>query len=199
MVSKVSDALEEKAVTPKKVINFLKMPDPFYKTRNEHMTFVKTLEKADDILDLFGALNEYWDHFNYHLLKQLIMAPGIKKCINKKKCRQLQRAMTEYVQDMDKFRPRATIGDYCRIFVKEEEGVPEGFKSLVSKHEWPKVVTLQDVENFRQKVARKYQLHECLVFFKNIGFGSVMFTWWIPIEAIPSMMGPSLGEWMISH
>lgn len=197
MVSKVSDALEKENVPPKKVVNFLKMPDPYYKTRKEHMTFVKTLEETADILTLLGALNEYWDHFNYHLLEQLIMAPGIKKCIGKKKCCQLKRSMREYIQDMDEFRPRATIGDYCKEFVKEEEAVPEDFKKLVSKHVWPEVVTLQDVEDFRQKVAQDYQLQKCLVFFKNIRFGSVILTWWIPMEALPCTTCSPMGEWIV--
>ena len=181
MAADASEALEESNFTPKKVIYFLKMPDPFFKTRNEHMDFLDTLNVAGDVLDLFISLNSYWDHFNYHLLERLIMAPHIEKKIeDKEEWQRLQAAMKQYVQDMDVFRRKTTLGVYYKVFDKQKKEVPEGFQKLITKHDWSKANTLQDVEDFRQRVAVKYQFHVCLVFLKNIAFGSVVLTWWIP-------------------
>ena len=174
-------ALKKRNVSCRSSADIFTMPDPYLQTRNEHMTFLDTLNKAADVVDLFTTLNKYWDHFNYHLLERLIMAPRIEKYICNKECIKLQEAMREYVRDMDVFRRRATLGVYCRVFVKEKEEVPKDFIESVTKHEWSEENTLQDVEDFRQKVAKKYQLLMCLVFFKNILFGSVHVTWWIPI------------------
>jgi len=189
-----SDALEENKVTPKKVIYFLKMPDPYFTTRNEHMEFLDTLNVAGDVLDLFIALNSYWDHFNYHLLERLIMAPRIERMIEDKEMwHQLQAAMKQYVQDLDRFRRRTTLGVYYKVFDKQKKKVPEGFQELVTKHEWSEANTLQDVEEFRQRVAVKYQLHICLVFLKNIAFSSVVITWWIPKSLVAPSTQPEGG------
>ena len=189
-----SDALEQSKVTPKRVIFFLKMPDAYFKTRNEHMEFLNTLNVAGDVLDLFIALNSYWDHFNYHLLERLIMAPRIEKLIKDKEVwHQLQAAMKQYVQDLDGFRRRTTLGVYYKVFAKQQEKVPEGFQELVTKHEWSEANTLQDVEDFRQRVAVKYQLHICLVFFRNFVFSSVVITWWVPKSLVAPSTQPEGG------
>ena len=178
------NALKKKNVPPEDVIFLLSMPDAYLETRDEHLPFLDTLNKAANVVDLFTTLNKYWDHFNYHLLERLIMAPRIEKLIDENECVKLQKAMKKYIQDMDVFRRQATIGAYCKVFVKEKKEVPKDFKEVVTKHEWSEDNTLQDVEDFRQQVAKQYQLHVCLVFFKNILIGSVNITWWIPIMLI---------------
>lgn len=185
------EELEKRGVNPKKVIFLLKMPNAYLQKRNEHMKFLDTLKKAADIFELFDTLNEYWDHFNYHLLERLIKAPRIEKYIDLERCSQLQKDMDQYIQEMCEFRQKATIGAYCKVFVKKKEDVPKDFQELVrNKDKWSEMNTLQDVENFRQDVAEEYQLHTCLVFFKHILLGSVIITWWIPIVTPLPPMGP---------
>ena len=174
-------ALQKSNTTPKEVIVLLTMPSAYLETRDEHMEFLDTLKEAASILDLFIALNKYWDYFNYHLLEHLITVPGIDGHIEGEKCAQLQEEMEQYVEEMDKCRRQATLGVYCETFVEQRKEVPKSFKELVTKHDWSKMNTLQDVEDFRQEVAWEYQLHKCLVFFKNILFHSVEVIWWIPI------------------
>ena len=185
-------ALENRDVTPKQVIFFLTRPTADLETQDEHLKFVDTLKEAADILDLFIALNEYWNHFNYHLLECLITAPGIDNYVGKEKCVQLKEMMEQYTKDMGVFRQQATLGAYCKIFAKQKQEVPKNFKELVTEHKWTKMNTLQDVEDFRQEVARKYQLHQCLVFFRNILFCSVKVIWWIPIVTSVPSIGPQL-------
>ena len=193
-------ALERNNTSPKEVIVLLTMPSAYLEARDEHMEFLDTLKEAADILDLFIALNKYWDHFNYHLLEHLITAPGIKRYIDKEVCEQLQGNMEQYVEEMDEFRQRATLGIYCKVFVKQKKEVPKSFKELVTKHEWSEMNTLQDVEDFRQEVAQQYQLHICLVFFKNILFCSVEVIWWIPIvRPLPSIDPQPQGSCATKH
>ena len=187
-------ALKDNNTSPKEVIYLIKMPDPYYKTRDEHMEFLDTLVAAADILDLFTTLNKYWDHFNYHLLERLINAPRIEKYIDTRKCSQLQTTMKQYVQEMDIFRRQTTLGVYCKVFVKQKKEVLEGFRGKVTEHEWSEMNTLQDVEDFRQRVAQEHQLHICLVFFKSIVFGSVQIIWWIPIMAPSPSVGSQLRQ-----
>lgn len=186
MIAEASTALEKSGTTPERVIFFLSMPDAYFRIQKEHRKFLQTLNKAASIVQLFTALNEYWDHLNYHLLEQLIIAPGIENYIEKVKCLELKETMEQYVQDIDIFRRKTTIGVYCKVIANQKEEVPEGFKKMVTKHKkWSKDNTLQEVEDFRQIVAQEHKLHQCLVFFNNILFHSVEIIWWIPIEAQP--------------
>ena len=185
-------ALQKSNTTPKEVIVLFTMPSAYLETRDAHMEFLDTLNTAADILDLFIALNKYWDHFNYHLLEHLITATGIEVYIDREKCVHLQEAMEQYIKEMDVFRRQTTLGVYCKVFVKQKKEVPKNFRELVTKHDWSETNTLQDVEDFRQKVAQEYQLHKCLVFFKSILFCSVEIIWWIPIATFLSSVGPQL-------
>ena len=96
----------------------------------------------------------------------------------------LQTKMDQYVQDLKKFRIRTKLGVYYEVVNKRETNIPEGFKELVTKHEWTKENTLEDVEQFRFKMADQYQLSDVLLLFKSVVFASVFITWWIPAALV---------------
>ena len=184
----ILDELEKSETNPSKVVFFLTMPDAYHKTSKEHMMFLDTLNAATNMLDLFITLNKYWDHFNYHLLKKLITAPRIDTHMNTNECQRLQAAMKKYIEEMDAFRRQTHIDVCCKIFVNHEEKVLEGFTEVVTEHKLTEMKTLQDIEDYRQRLAQQYNLQECLVFMKNVRPGSVVITWWIPCEAADSGM-----------
>ena len=179
------DALDDSKASPKKVINILLLSDTEFSNRYEHGGFLDTLKAAADILDLFAVLNRYWDHFNYHLLEQLLTAPRIERLFaDKSLCQELQEYMKRYVEEMVDFRKRTAIDVYCKAVNQPIVPVPDGFKRLVNKIERTEMKTLQHVEEFRQKVAYEYKLHQCLVFLENIGLGSVVITLWVPQSVV---------------
>ena len=65
MVCDTKDALVKGNTTQRQVIFFLTMSSLSSKTKGEHMEFLDTFNAAPDILELFIALNRYWDHFNF--------------------------------------------------------------------------------------------------------------------------------------
>ena len=159
-------------------------------TRKEHQIFLNSLDKDGDIDSLFISLEKYWDLFNYHLLEKIIIAPDMENIIHDpeewEKWQKLQRKMVQYVEDLKKFRIRTKLGVYYEVVDKRETNIPAGFKELVTKYEWTKENTLEDVEQFRFKMADKYQLSHVLLLFKSVVFSSVFITWRIPAALVVS-------------
>ena len=179
MVTLTQDALYASNADPRKIVNFIRLPDPYFNyTPNE---LWDPLKKAADAIDVFYVLNMYWDHFNYHLLKRLIEAPGIERLFSsllKPLCNVLRDGMKCYVADVEYYRKHTSIEVYCQVVPQRRQEVPKGFKEL--KHDLSNVKTLQDIEVFRREKADEYKLSECLVFWKNITLGSIIITLWIP-------------------
>lgn len=178
LASDVQDALE--GVNPKKIIIFLSQSDSSLTTQFEHENFLKDL-KPEDVFDLFLRLARYWDHFNYHLLEKLVK--NIHRTgISKDKSAELKGAMEQYVKEMAEFRQDTAVDVYCDAVIPQEVEVPNDFQEIITKHEIDvgNLRTLQDVENFRKKIAYMFKLNDCLVFIKKYAKGSIILTWWIP-------------------
>ena len=185
MVVDTEGALEDSKTPPKKVIYMLLLPDAKFKNRYEHKGFLDTLNAAADILDLFAILNKYWDHFNYHLLEHFLAAPRIEKLfVNEDTCHKLKRCMKQYVEEMVNFRKRTALDVYYKAAEQPIVDVPDGFQKLVKTFESSEMKTLQHVEEFRQRVAYEYKLHQCLVFLESIELGSVVITLWVPQSVV---------------
>ena len=184
MVTDTQDALHESKVDPRRIVNILQLPDSkFTYTPRE---FFDSLKAAADVIDLFSTLAPYWNHLNYYLLEKFIMASGVERLFgdNLKAFRDLKDRMKRYVEEIEHFRRRTAIKVYCEAIPPppSSEKPPKGFKKLVKKSK-SNLKTLQDVELFRQEVAREYKLLDCLVFLKKLKIGSVIITLWIPICA----------------
>ena len=181
MVTDTQDALHESKADPRRIINILQLPDSkFTYTPRE---FFDSLTAAADVIGLFFKLGKYWDHFNYYLLEKFIMASGVETLFggNSRICYGLKDRMKQYVEEIKHFRRHTTIKVYCKAITQPDcKRLPKGFRKLVKKSK-SNLKTLQDVELFRQEVAREYKLFECLVFLKKLKIGSIIITLWIPI------------------
>ena len=147
----------------------------------EHKVFLEekhpTLRRSEDHWELFGLLNLYWNYLAYDLLDQLIEELTQKNDIFKA----VAGEMAEYKKDLQIFRQHTTLELFCQVQPEDrDEDPPPGFKKMVVKHNWPEIVTLEDVERFRQRYARKYNLSECAMMLHNIRTGSITVTWFIP-------------------
>ena len=183
LVIDTQDALEDSQAPPQKIVRLLLLPDPDFKNRDEHKDILDRLKKETKVDDLFCSLNDYWDHFNYHLLEKLLTPPGIKRLVADTKIFDgLNDRMMHFIKDMEDFRTHTPLDVYCKVGVGRRVPVPEGFRLLVTKHQSSEMRTLQDVENFRQKIAFEYQLSKCLVFVENIRYGCVEITLSVPVD-----------------
>ena len=129
---------------------------------------------------LFGKLNLYWNYLAYDLLYQLIKVLYDKHQAFEK----VHEEMTVYKSDMERFRSSTSLKLFCAVQPVLEDNPPPGFKEIVGEFEWPKDITLEAVERFRQRYARHYRLNECAMIVNSIVPGSFKVTWFVPFSII---------------
>ena len=173
------DALDASGANPRRIVSIIRKHDAQFSYVPRE--FFDSLNAAADVLDLFDKLDDYWDHFNYHLLERLILLPSTKRLFAdnvKNIYDELRDRMNMYIEEMEYFRKHTAVDVYCNAVIHPEpKSVPADFEERIEKCDFK---TLQDVEEFRQRVAYEYKLREFLVFLKKIEKGSVIITLWIP-------------------
>ena len=155
---------------------------------DQHKVFLeekhKTLRKSEDHWELFGMLNFYWDYLSYDLLDQLIEELTEKN----KAFLSIAGEMAVYKKDLQQFRKHTTLELFCLAEPSTlDDDPPPGFRRMIVKFNWPKTVTLEDVEVFRKRYACKYNLKECAMILNTIGTGSFTVTWFIPVTVIETL------------
>ena len=95
-----------------------------------------------------------------------------------------------YKTDLKKFRQCTRLELFCRAEGSDSEDngtdddPPPGFRKIVVRHKWPNTVTLEDVEKFRKRYMRKYDLQKCAMMLHSIRPGSFRVTWFVPVTVI---------------
>ena len=152
----------------------------------QHKVFLEKkqeqLSASKNHWELFGKLNLYWNYLAYDLLDQLI--EELTEEVNS--FRAISEDMVGYKSDLRKFRKRTRLRLFCQAQNGSTAGEepPPGFKRVVVKHKWPKGVTLEYVETFRRRYARKYNLKECALMLGSIIEGSFTVTWFVPVTIV---------------
>jgi hypothetical protein len=153
----------------------------------EHKKYLKENHKAlrqcEDHWELFGELNLHWNYLSYGLMDGLV---------DELACRNnafitIQEQMTVYKEDMLEFRRRTTLVLFCKVsptILRISEADPSGIsevdlQKMVTEHQWPQTVTLEDVEQFRKGFLRTFSLTECAVMVHRIRTGSFEVTWFV--------------------
>ena len=159
--------------------------------RDEHEEFLDKesdkLNKSEDQMRLFGQLNKYWTFLSPHLLEHLVnKLPPLED---------MQSDMIYYMDDLETFRVKTPLELFCMVDERYYEQ-PQGFEKLVVKFEKkvkPKSkLTLQDIEKFRKKYARKYQLYDFALLLKDqIKVMSFVVTFFVPECIIELLSKPS--------
>ena len=175
MVVDTQDALHDSGANPRRIVNIIRRTDAQF--GNVPRKFFDSLNAAADVLDLFAKLDNYWDHFNYHLLERLILLPSTKRLFAehlKNIYDELRDRMNVYIKEMEYFRKHTAVDVYFNAVIHPEpKSVPADFEERIGKCDFK---TLQDVEEFRQRVAYEYNLRDFLVFLKKIQKASVIIT-----------------------
>ena len=144
----------------------------------------RTLRKSEDHLELFILLNFYWDYLAYDLLDQLIEELTEKN----KAFESIAGEIAVYKKDLQRFRKRTNLELFCQAVPSTlDDDPPPGFRKMVFIFDWPKTVTLEDVEVFRRRYACKYNLKECAMILNTIGTGSFTVIWFIPVTVIETL------------
>ena len=137
---------------------------------DEHTVFLREYNKdfnaCNNHWELFGLLNLYWSYLAYDLLDQLIESLALENI----SFESVAGVMAVYKKDLQQFRKHTTLELFCQAEPSTlDDDPPPGFRKMMVKFDWPKTVTLEDVEVFRKRYACKYNLKECAMILNTIG------------------------------
>ena len=154
------------------------------------MKYERHFEDCRSIEGVFRKLNTHWNYLNMDILAHLITKFSVR-------C--LYTQLSAYEEELEHFMERTTLREYYEVEADHEEAeVPEGFIKLVSKHNWEEPIYLKKVDEFRRKLARKYDLHACAVILVSMDIGSVVITMMVP-ESVVVMVRSTATEFFKEH
>ena len=177
----IKECLQRHNVLVTKVVDVLTSVSP--DGDDSHKMFEKDLEKlyaAADHSVLFGRLNFHWSYLDPSLLTRLVRELELKDVKEK---------MEEYNFDLQRFRKQTPLSVFCRTQRRKRIKLSEEFREMVAEFDWPKDVTLEVVEQFRQEYASHYQLHEFVMMVADVRPGSFIITWFIPESIAEKLKG----------
>ena len=147
---------------------------------DEHKTFLEKnhneLHECKSHWKLFSLLNFYWNYLAYDLLDQLISKELIWRDTMFEK---VGRDMAKYSQDMEDFRKWTTLKLFCQVVQCKKIDPPPGFSTMVTEHNWPDTITLEDVEQFRKRFIETFNLQQCAMMMESARPGSFKVTWFV--------------------
>jgi hypothetical protein len=129
---------------------------------------------------LFAKLNLYWNYLAYDLLHQLLEV----LTTHFGEFRTISKDMAVYKKDLEKFKRNTPLKLFCRADFSEQDTPPPGFQEMVGEFNWSENVTLEEVEQFRKRYAREYNLENCAMMVNSIRPGSFVVTWFVPVSII---------------
>ena len=142
----------------------------------EHKQFIqshiKVLYQSSNHSELFGTMSFNMNYLSYQLLDYI--ADEFKLEIRKE--------MEAYKNDLQQFRKETPLILFCRT-QKRHVTPPADFQEVVAKFEWPQNhddVTLEVVEQFRQKYACHYKLRDYAMMLAEVRPNCFIITWYIP-------------------
>ena len=156
-----------------KLKDMLTLPPPDIEL--EHEDFIEQhkalfTSDTDDLQKIFFEVNRYSGYLNYTLIEYLIEEFGTAE---------LKTRMNKYASDVQKFRQNTSLAVFSKAKGPMSE-IPEGFKELVTTHDFRPDATLEDVETVRLRLAPKYNLHYFALWLYSVQTGSIVLTWLVP-------------------
>ena len=149
---------------------------------DEHKQFLEShlsvCYQANDHAELIGQLSFHMNYLSYHLLDYLGNEFDLVEVKGK---------MMIYKSDLQQFRKKTPLALFCRTQKRKGFDPPQGFRKAVMHFDWRNGVTLEDVEEFRQKYAAHYKLRECAMMVSEIHSGSYIITWFIPESVVDKL------------
>ena len=153
---------------------------------------IQKLNQCHNHWELFGSLNSYWNYLSYHLLDHLIKEVSLNyrflTDVEGKTVEQsvidVKRQMSLYKSDLKKFRQLTSLKAFCRAENWSRDDPPPEFRKMVVKFNWLITPTLEDVEIFRQRYVRHYNLQDCAMMLNSVRPGTFTVTWFVPLSVV---------------
>ena len=139
---------------------------------------VEKICSAVNHLVLFCHMNFHWNYLDPSLLECLVRKLDLDE---------VKVDVETYRSELQQFRIITPLHLFCQAQRKKEMKVPPDFQEVVTKFKWSETVTLEVVEQFRQKYASHYNLHEFAMMLAEVNLGSFIITWFIPQSIVEKM------------
>ena len=148
------ECLEKHEVHVKRVADVLTSlsPDDDECHRMFLESHIRNLYTAADHFELFGTMNFHWNYLDPSLLNSLVTELELVE---------VKPDMTTYQSDLQQFRMKTPLNLFCQTHRRKRVKLSPEFQEMVAEFMLPGVMTLEDVEQFRQEYASYYQLYEC--------------------------------------
>ena len=147
---------------------------------------LKDLEGCNKFMELFSRLNRHWHYLSPQLLYHLIEKFYSQTDVQKDK--------EVYDEQLREFLKRTLLEHFCNIDEQYKEP-PDGFSEIVAKfneNHTPRDLTLQLVDDFRNKYTRTYRLRDfSLMLFSRIKENSYLISFMVPHSVIQVLTKPS--------
>ena len=176
----IRECLEREKVLVSEVADALTSLSPDDDERHRIFTesHITVLYRAANISEQFGTMNFHWNYLDPSLLEHLV---------KKFRLEAMKQQIEGYKSDLQQFRKKTPLKIFCLTQRRKRRKPQEDFKEMVAEFDWPKNVTLEDVEQFRQEYASEYSLHECAMMIAQIRSGSYIITWFIPESVVEKL------------
>ena len=155
----------------------------------QHKKFLEdklsAIDNAKTVAAVFAILGLYWNFLNCGLLTELIRRLGNAET---------KLLMEQYTEQLRRFRMKTKLGDFIG---KWAQSTPPHFVEFKAEmgHAW-RDCTLEDLEEFRKKLARSLCVEEYAVIIKSANAGSVVVTMALPscLTGIADTLQPAFLE-----
>ena len=127
---------------------------------------------------LFLTMDLHWNYLDPSLLNHLVTELELVE---------VKPDMTTYQSELQQFRMKTPLSLFHQTQKKKKIKLSPEFKEIVAEFDWPKDVTLEVLEQFRQEYASHYKVHEFAMMMANVRSGSFIITWFIP-ESIAEIL-----------
>ena len=143
MKLKCRDGLEKRKIPVKDVVDALtNLPaDDVDDHKQILQSQLSDLYEAKTQTKLIGQLSFCMNYLSYHLLEYLAKEFHLRK---------VSVQMEVYKSDLQQFRMKTPLTLFCRTQKRKRIKLSPEFQEMVAEFDWPKNVTLEDVEQFRQ-------------------------------------------------
>ena len=159
----------------------LRLPEPTkLELETSLMKKLQFIYDAKSIDTIFGIFNlSIWSFLNFGLLQHIVEVYGDNE---------LQQRMLKYTTSVEAFRKQTTLEVFWKVHpvTRECPEIPtnlrESLKRITFKHGNldPTTTTLNDIERYRQDLARQYSFPDFTIILEDIEKGCVATIWLVP-------------------
>ena len=184
LTNNVMECLQKNEIPVTKVVNGLTLlsPDDDIHHKIFIESYVEKLSAAANHSALIGTMNSHWNYLDPSLLTHLVTGLGTELGLE-----DVVSEVESYESELKHFRVRTPLKVFCGCQRRKEIQLPPGFKKMVAKFQWPRNVTMDIVEQFRQEYASHYEVYKFAMMLDEVLPGSFIITWSIPQSIVEKL------------